>query len=138
MIYKKIIPTLLLLTLEYTFDKLIMHSQYEDMVFNIQQSKMNVNNIFSFISYILLIVKFNLTIFSHKVKKGDELKYSINHGLIEIFIFYLFIHLKLASIFDEWSITKMLINILGSTFIYFICTYLGLKYINNCDTKLKL
>jgi uncharacterized membrane protein len=124
---KYIFSVIFLLVFDILWLKLFMINKYDKMIINIQQSKLEGNLKYAIPAYILMIIGLIHFVIPN-IKPGSELNDSLEYGALFGIIIYGIYNFTCGTIFKNWNINIAIIDILWGGFLYFISSYISIKY----------
>lgn len=125
----RVISSLILLILDLLWLNGFMGQRYNIMIPKIQGSKMEVNKIFAFLSYLLMIIGLNVFVLPNLDLKNIKIKDCLKFGFLFGIILYGVYDFTAAAVIKKWNINLAFIDIFWGGIVYFLACY-GLKIIN--------
>jgi len=127
MISRNLAAIILLLLLDFGWLSLYMNKKYSEMILNIQGSKLVPRLEYAVMAYILMSLGLVIFVLPN-INKNNVLQDSLKYAFLFGVILYGVYDFTAAAVFSKWDMKLAVIDILWGGFVYFITSYLIIKF----------
>lgn len=125
----RLISTFTLLVLDLLWITIIMGPRYHVMIKNIQNKKMEINIVYAFIAYTLMVVGLNKFVLPMINIKHITIYDCLTLGSVFGIVLYGVYDFTSAAVLYNWDMNLAIIDVLWGGFVYFMSCYI-LKFVN--------